>query len=237
MTSEHLMSEIDNAAADANDKHGHDRDLPYSEWACILMEEVGEVAAAINDCDGYPRGSDAIRAELLQVAGTAANFIDALDRQGRTHKDQDHRPPVRGVDVELLYLPIFEGVKITAEMLRQYQRWPVMTSQLPRRLRTHATNQITDYEVLHAAPRRPSTILISPAKLDFLRTYRDPDRDDIDWVLQQVNALVEATPALLHPPAPEHDMRGYSIESIWIDEFASLTPEYRELEATKESQP
>jgi NTP pyrophosphatase (non-canonical NTP hydrolase) len=48
-----------------------ERGITYGEWLTILVEEVGEVAKAINDND---RGE--LRKELVQVAAVALAFLE-----------------------------------------------------------------------------------------------------------------------------------------------------------------
>lgn len=55
-----------------------DVELDELERFAILVEEIGEVARALNDDQGRAR----LRAELVQVAAVAVAWIEGLDRQG-----------------------------------------------------------------------------------------------------------------------------------------------------------
>lgn len=52
------------------------------KWLSILLEEVGEVAKAINDWHWSQESAQAIKEELAQVAAVAVAAIESLQRQG-----------------------------------------------------------------------------------------------------------------------------------------------------------
>lgn len=52
------------------------------KWLSILLEEVGEVAKAINECHWSQESAEAIKEELVQVAAVAVAAIESLQRQG-----------------------------------------------------------------------------------------------------------------------------------------------------------
>jgi NTP pyrophosphatase (non-canonical NTP hydrolase) len=59
-----------------DERHGRPHERGYSDetWLRVLVEEVGEVARAINDGDGA-----GLKLELVQVAAVAAAFLEAID--------------------------------------------------------------------------------------------------------------------------------------------------------------
>lgn len=57
-----------------DEKWGADRDLGDLRWLRVLMEEVGESAAAMED------GTD-LRAEVVQVAAVAIAWLEAMGRR------------------------------------------------------------------------------------------------------------------------------------------------------------
>lgn len=66
------------------ERHRQDRkwgvqNLTDAEFLCVLTEEVGEVAAAIND--SLP--VDDVRRELVQVAAVCVKWLEAIDRRGK----------------------------------------------------------------------------------------------------------------------------------------------------------
>ena len=69
-------------------KWGADRELNNYIWLGILMEEVGEIATAINKEVHWLKG----RKELVQIAAVAIAWIEKLDKehggknQGETHE-------------------------------------------------------------------------------------------------------------------------------------------------------
>lgn len=60
---------------------GADRDLSHSRWLAILVEEVGEVAKAMQEGDWRD-----IRTELTQVAAVAVAWIENIDRNNEATK-------------------------------------------------------------------------------------------------------------------------------------------------------
>jgi NTP pyrophosphatase (non-canonical NTP hydrolase) len=50
-----------------------ERGYTHGEWLSVLVEEVGEVAKAINDMDSF-----ALCEELVQVAAVAVAMLEAL---------------------------------------------------------------------------------------------------------------------------------------------------------------
>lgn len=73
--SDEFINKMDAAIGKARDKHGV---LTTSLWQAvsILVEEVGEVAQAVNDAK-----TDQAMAELLDVAAVAYRFYHMLRRQ------------------------------------------------------------------------------------------------------------------------------------------------------------
>lgn len=67
----------------AHDKHSSSgksmEDLPYDHqlWMPVLVEEVGEVARAMNDREP----PDRLRTELVQVAAMATAWVAAIDER------------------------------------------------------------------------------------------------------------------------------------------------------------
>lgn len=64
------------------ERHRQDRkwgvqNLTDAEFMCVLAEEVGEVANAIND--GLT--PEHVRKELVQVAAVAVKWLEAMDRR------------------------------------------------------------------------------------------------------------------------------------------------------------
>lgn len=58
-----------------DERWGGNRQLPDDTWLRILVEEVGEVAKALNDREPV----EDLRAELVQVAAVAIAWIEAMD--------------------------------------------------------------------------------------------------------------------------------------------------------------
>lgn len=54
---------------------GADRDLSHGQWLVILVEEVGEVAKAMQEGDWKD-----IRTELIQVAAVCVAWLENIDR-------------------------------------------------------------------------------------------------------------------------------------------------------------
>lgn len=85
-----ILAAIDREIASAQAKHKHyvERNvstLNYGAVLAVLVEEVGEVATALNNLAGARTISDVddvrdnLRAELVQVAATAIRWIAAMD--------------------------------------------------------------------------------------------------------------------------------------------------------------
>ncbi len=64
---------IDKERSNQINKWGLQDHLPHI-WLAILMEEVGELARALNDCEG----PDRIQEETIQVAAVAATMLQNL---------------------------------------------------------------------------------------------------------------------------------------------------------------
>lgn len=62
-------------------KFGPDRNYTPHEWLCVLTEEVGEVANAINENVLHRTTLENYRHELVQVAAVAVAAIESYDRQ------------------------------------------------------------------------------------------------------------------------------------------------------------
>ena len=59
-------------------------------WNCILGEEVGEVAKAINEWIFNGKKEKDIRDELIQVAAVAIAMIESLDKNGAEGKKSEN---------------------------------------------------------------------------------------------------------------------------------------------------
>lgn len=57
-------------------KWGANRNLPHDTWLRILVEEVGEVANALNEGD-----EENLRVELIQVMASAMAWVENYDRR------------------------------------------------------------------------------------------------------------------------------------------------------------
>lgn len=71
-----LWDEIMRERARQDRKFGCQRKLADVEWLPILVEEVGEVAKAIND-----RDSAQMRKELVEVCASALVWLECIDRR------------------------------------------------------------------------------------------------------------------------------------------------------------
>lgn len=81
-----VVSDVMGERLAQNDKWGEQNHRP-SEWAGILMEEVGELAQEINEftfseLKFEDAETDNMRAEAVQVAAVAMAFIECGDRNG-----------------------------------------------------------------------------------------------------------------------------------------------------------
>ncbi|EKO3632358.1 hypothetical protein M3894_002887 [Vibrio metschnikovii] len=99
LTSKHMknapIAEVVAEMAAQDARWGADRDQPSYMWDSILSEEVGEVNEASlllwSVTLGYKKGNiskhalekntEALRAELVQVAAVSMQWIEALDRE------------------------------------------------------------------------------------------------------------------------------------------------------------
>lgn len=75
------------------ERHRQDRkwgvqNLTDAEFMCVLAEEVGEVANAIND--GLP--PEHVRKELVQVAAVCVKWLEAMDRREAKPEPEEVRP-------------------------------------------------------------------------------------------------------------------------------------------------
>jgi NTP pyrophosphatase (non-canonical NTP hydrolase) len=66
------------------EKFGWQYDRPMGDWLAILVEEVGEVARAINEANlgGVPSENKALEGELIQVAAMAVKMLLAARQRG-----------------------------------------------------------------------------------------------------------------------------------------------------------
>lgn len=92
-----VLREIETERDRQDRKWGEQNHNP-GEWLGILIEEIGEVAKAINEAhfSGYARSGKwaDYRKEMLEVAAVAVAAVEALDRGKavpaiRGHKDDD----------------------------------------------------------------------------------------------------------------------------------------------------
>jgi len=93
----------------------------------VLMEEVGEVARAIND--GEPTGN--LRAELVQVAAVCVSWVEAIDgeRARATEISREENPRVAQVMRELEQ----ERAK-SAALSAECERWVARMRKLETRI-------------------------------------------------------------------------------------------------------
>ena len=80
-----VYQDIRDERAHQDTKFGPVRTMPLTEWVCVLTEEVGEAAEAVHELEqGRPDNVTswwgALRDELVQVAATAVNMIEHMDR-------------------------------------------------------------------------------------------------------------------------------------------------------------
>ena len=64
------------------------RNITNDQWLTILIEEVGEVARAIQEADGskerdFLYGNASLRTELIQVAAVAVAMIEAQPKKAK----------------------------------------------------------------------------------------------------------------------------------------------------------
>lgn len=76
-----IWAAIKNERARQDQIFGEQNHDPF-KWLSILLEEVGEVAKAINDHHWSQESAEAIKDELIQVAAVAVAAIESLQRQG-----------------------------------------------------------------------------------------------------------------------------------------------------------
>jgi NTP pyrophosphatase (non-canonical NTP hydrolase) len=71
-----ILVQIGAERARQDDTHGRPHERRYSDdrWLRVLVEEVGEVARAIEEGDGA-----GLKRELVQVAAVAVAFLEAID--------------------------------------------------------------------------------------------------------------------------------------------------------------
>ncbi|WP_110513772.1 MazG-like family protein [Herpetosiphon llansteffanensis] len=79
------MSQADILAAIAAERQSQDskwgeQNHHLIEWLSILMEEVGEVAQAINEYHWRDASMANIRKELIQVAAVAVSALESIER-------------------------------------------------------------------------------------------------------------------------------------------------------------
>lgn len=72
-------------------KWGANRNLPHDTWLRILVEEVGEVANALNEGD-----EENLRVELIQVMASAMAWLENYDR--KVEAAERTRVAMRNVD-------------------------------------------------------------------------------------------------------------------------------------------
>lgn len=76
-----VMSDIAGERIRQNEKWGEQNHDDYT-WLAILSEEIGETAQAAlhNEFGGCAKGT--LRAELVQVAAVAIQWLECIDRNG-----------------------------------------------------------------------------------------------------------------------------------------------------------
>lgn len=79
-----VLASVQTELTRQDEKWGAERDLGDHRWLRVLVEEVGESAAAIED------GTD-LRAEVVQVAAVAIAWLEAMERRA---EETPAPPPV-----------------------------------------------------------------------------------------------------------------------------------------------
>jgi len=86
ISSEHQIYHDIRAERQSQIKIWGDQHHSHNTWVRIELEEFGEVAKAINECESW----EVIRAELIQVAAVAIAWISDID--GRVIEGEVTRP-------------------------------------------------------------------------------------------------------------------------------------------------